>query len=226
MAVRPYPLDMSGWVRPGIGRMVERMLARSVGLRVDIGDVLPERNGVVEQFVPPPPSHDARRRARSPACRVGSAASTRLAGPTTRGSSGSRKASSELAALDPRSLGWTELLQVCRRTLAVADLITDLRVDYLPRTGFDLLRLLALLTLLGASSQFWLLTAGARTRTGDANRALEELASQVRADPPVRAAFGELDPPNLLTRLDSDAGSPVSAARCASSSMSTAIARR
>ena len=108
----------------------------------------------------------------------------------------------ELAALDPTGLGWAELLQACRRTLDAADLITDLRVDYLPRTGWDLLRLRAWLTPLGASHQFGLLAAGARTRTGDANHALEELATQVRADPEVRAAFGELDPPTLLTRLE------------------------
>ncbi len=55
MSVRPYPLDMSGWVRPGIGRMVERMLAEIAGVRVDMDEVLPERDGVVEQFVPPAP---------------------------------------------------------------------------------------------------------------------------------------------------------------------------
>ena len=100
MAVRPYPLDMSGWVRPGIGRMVERMLAEIGGVRVDIGDVLPERNGVVEQFVPPAPipRGDAAR-ARPPA---GS-------GPPLRPGSLDRRPAvrpfeegiAELAALDP-----------------------------------------------------------------------------------------------------------------------------
>ena len=56
MSVRPYPLDMSGWVRPGIGRMVERMLSEIAGVGVDIDDVLPERDGVVEQFMPPAPA--------------------------------------------------------------------------------------------------------------------------------------------------------------------------
>jgi phosphohistidine swiveling domain-containing protein len=205
MAVRPYPLDMSGWVRPGIGRMVERMLAEISGLRVDIDDVLPEHDGVVERFVPPAPR----------LTRATPYALARLPGRARRYNPASwtedprfmrfEEGMAELAALDPRRLGWIKLLQACRRTLAIADLITHLRVDYLPRTGFDMLRLLALLRLLGASRQLGLLTAGARTRTGDANRALEELAIQVRADPPVRAAFSELEPPTLLTRLDSDA---------------------
>jgi phosphohistidine swiveling domain-containing protein len=205
MTVRPYPLDMSGWVRPGIGRMVERMLGEIIGLRLDIDDALPERDGVVERFVPPAPR----------LTRATPYALAHIPGRIRRYNPARwtddpwfvqfEQGMSQLAALDPRSLSWSELLQVCRRTLAMADLITDLRVDYLPRTGFDLLRLLVLLKLLGASHQLGLLTAGARTRTGDANRALEELATQVRADPPVRTTFGELDPPTLLTRLDSDA---------------------
>jgi pyruvate,water dikinase len=204
MAVRPYPLDMSGWVRPGLGRILERMLADIAGIRVDITDMLPEHDGVVEQFVPPTP----RPTAGTPSALARLPGRIRRFDPA-RWTDDPRfvqfeQGIAKLAALDPRTLGWTVLMQVCRRTLAVVDVITDLRVDYLPRTGFDLLRLRALLTLLGSSSQLWLLSAGARTRTGDANRALEELATQVRADPPVHAAFGELDPPTLATRLDSD----------------------
>ena len=52
MSVRPYPLDMSAWVLPGIGRMVQRMLAEIPGLRADVAGMLPEREGVVERFVP------------------------------------------------------------------------------------------------------------------------------------------------------------------------------
>src|SRR5215213_4025650 len=205
MSVRPYPLDMSGWVKPGIGRMVERMLSEIAGVGVDIDDVLPERDGVVEQFVPPAPRPS---RATPPAL-------ARLTGRIRRFHPAGwtddprfrrfEQDMRELGALDPQDLSWVDLLRTCRRTLDVADLITDLRVDYLPRTGWDLLRLRAWLTPLGTSHQFGLLTAGARTRTGDANHALEELATQLRADPLVLAASGELDPPTLLTRLDSDA---------------------
>ena len=41
-AVRPYPLDMSGWVRPGIGRLVERLMYDILGLRFEIEDVFLE----------------------------------------------------------------------------------------------------------------------------------------------------------------------------------------
>jgi pyruvate,water dikinase len=204
MSVRPYPLDMSGWVRPGIGLMLERMLAEIAGVRIDITEALPERDGVVERFVPPVlrPTRatpytlarlPGRIRRHDPARWTDDPRFVRF-----------RQGMGELTGLDPKTLSWTELLHICRRTLAVTDLITDLRVDYLPGAFFDLLRLWAMLRLLGSSNRFGVLTAGTRTRTGDANRALEELATQVQTDPPVRAAFGELDPPTLLTRLDSD----------------------
>jgi rifampicin phosphotransferase len=91
-----------------------------------------------------------------------------------------------------------------RRTLVATDLITDLRVDYLPRVGYDLLRLRVALSMLGLRELFGLLIVGGRTRTEDANRALEALASQVRADPALRDAFNQLDPPTLRARLDED----------------------
>jgi hypothetical protein len=204
MTVRPYPMDMSAWVRPGIGRMVERMLAEIVGLQLDIGAALPERDGVVERFVPPTPRPTrgtlralsrlpGRVRRFDPACWTDDPRFIRF-----------DEGMSELAAVDPRRLGWAELTQVCRHTLAMTDLITDLRVDYLPGMAFALLRLRVLLSLLGSSSRLGRLTAAARTRTGDANRALEELSARVRADPPLRAAFGELDPTTLTARLDQD----------------------
>ena len=43
---------MSAWVPPGIGRMVQRMLAEILGLRAGVAAMLPERDGVVERFVP------------------------------------------------------------------------------------------------------------------------------------------------------------------------------
>ena len=52
---RPYPMDVSAWIRPGIGNMVERMLLEIPGLRVDMSELLPEIDGVVDQFVPPRP---------------------------------------------------------------------------------------------------------------------------------------------------------------------------
>ncbi|HET9778656.1 MAG TPA: PEP/pyruvate-binding domain-containing protein [Propionibacteriaceae bacterium] len=204
MSVRPYPLDMSGWVKPGIGLMVERMLGEIAGIRIDITDVLPERDGVVERFVPPIPRPTRTTpvalariprtiRRYNPACWTEDVRYQQFV-----------ETFHELAALDPGTLSWAEFFQVVRRTLVATDLITDLRLDYLPRTGYDLLRLRVALAVLGLPELLGLLVAGARTRTGDANRALEELAAQVRADPALRDAFIKLDPPTLRRRLDGD----------------------
>jgi pyruvate,water dikinase len=111
----------------------------------------------------------------------------------------------ELAGLDVGALGWAELRGLPRRTLAVMELIADLRVDYLPRVGVDLLRLRAVQLLLGrrtASGR----TLGSRTRTEDANRALLRLAEQVRADAALRTVF-ELEPPALAERIEQGSAS-------------------
>ena len=55
LPLRPYPLDMSAWIEPGLGRMVSRMLDEMAGLRVDLAETLPEDDGVVDRFVPPAP---------------------------------------------------------------------------------------------------------------------------------------------------------------------------
>ena len=204
MSVRPYPLDMSGWVRPGIGRMVERMLGEIVGVRVDLGESLPERDGVVERYVPPAPRPTlatpfalvrlVRRALRyDPAHWTDDPRFRRFA-----------QGMAELEAVDPGDLGWPELMRHCHRTLEAVDLVTDLRVDYLPRTGVGLLRLIAMLRLLGSPVSVGSITAGVRTRTGDANRAIQELATRVRADAALRDAFTQLDTSTLLQRLEDD----------------------
>ena len=205
MSARPYPLDMSGWVRPGIGRMVERMLGEIVGVRVSIDENLPERDGVVERFIPPAP-----RPTRATPVALARLVRRAVHFDPARWTEDARfrrfdTGMSELAAIDPGRLGWTELLQLSRRALEVADLVTDLRVDYLPATGVALGRLRALLTLLRSSDPLGLIVAGAKTRTGDANRAVQELANVVRADPVLRDAFTRLDPATLTHRLTDDA---------------------
>ncbi|MDN5933155.1 MAG: phosphoenolpyruvate synthase, partial [Pseudonocardia sp.] len=183
MSVRPYPLDVSAWIEPGIGRMVQRMLAEIPGLHVDLADVLPEVEEVVDRFVPPLP-RPTRAMFTAPA-RI--ALRIRRFDPAT-WTADERfvrfdRQVRELDRVDVGTLGWAELVASPRRALAAAEVVTDLRVDYLPRTAFDLVRLMVVLALLRRGALAGPLTAGAATRTGDANRALDGLADLLRTDP-------------------------------------------
>ena len=110
----------------------------------------------------------------------------------------------ELVAVEARSVAWADLFRIARRALAAVDVVTDLRVDYLPSMVISLLKLRAVLTLLGRSDLLGVLIVGGRTRTQDANRALDQLAGQVNPDPALTAAFAELDPTALAGRIEGD----------------------
>jgi hypothetical protein len=122
-------------------------------------------------------------------------------------------------------LDWTDLTATARRALAAMDLVSDLRVDYLPRAGYDLLRLHVLQAVLGLRSLSGQLTLGTRTRTEDANRGLEGWPSRSGTTP----CCTTRSPSSTGRRCSS--GSPAiphsrrSARRCGSSSPSTDIAR-
>jgi pyruvate,water dikinase len=201
---RPYPLDMSAWILPGIGRLVERMLAEIPGLRVEMSQLLPEVEGVVDEFVPRLPRP-------MPAMLT---APARLAGRIRRFAPATWERDPRFARflrevrdLDTTALtelDWTDLTATARRALAATDLVCDLRVDYLPRAGYDLLRLHVMQAVLGLRGLSGQLTLGTHTRTEDANRGLEALAAQVRDDPALRSAFAELDGAALLKRVDAD----------------------
>jgi rifampicin phosphotransferase len=201
---RPYPLDVSAWILPGIGRLVERMLAEIPGLRVEMSDLLPEVDGVVTEFVPPlprptwamltAPARVARRVRRfAPADWERDRRFDRF-----------EREVGDLRTAALTELHWTDLTATVRRALAATDLIADLRVDYLPRAGYDLLRLHVMQTVLGLRGLSGRLTLGTRTRTEDANRGLEALAAQVRDDALLRNTFAELDGPALLERVTGD----------------------
>ena len=99
----------------------------------------------------PPRGPPGRRRSPSPGWCAGPAATIRPAGPRTRVSRDSTRAwpSSRPSTCGASAGG--SCCGCCRRALAATDLITDLRVDYLPRDAVALLRLRALLRLLGSS---------------------------------------------------------------------------
>ncbi len=206
LPVRPYPLDVSTLAVAGPGRMVRRMLAEIAGLAVDFADVLPEVDGVVDRFVPPRPRLTWRVLG-APARNLPRIRRSRPAGWTRdpRFAAFDRGVR-ELAALDPTALDWPQLRRLPRRALDAMEPITDLRVEHLPRVGYDLARLRAVLVLLRRPDLFRLLVIGGRTRTEDANRALAGLADLVRADPALHRAFTHLDPADLIAPVRGHAG--------------------
>jgi pyruvate,water dikinase len=202
LPIRPYPMDVSGWIHRGIGRMVKRMLAEIPGLRLDFADVLPESGGVVDRFVPPRPRATWHVLG-APARNLPRIRRHRPAG-WTRDPRFARfeRQARELAAVDVRTLGWDELRRLPQRAFDTGEIITDLRVDYLPRVGIDLLRLRALQLLLRRGNVSGL-TLGTHTRTEDANRELLRLAERVRADGALRTVFG-LEPAAIAERIEQD----------------------
>src|SRR5690606_5170086 len=180
-SLRPYPIDMSSWVPGGpVGMMLEIMHA--YGLRIAVDEVLPEADGVVDRFVPPSPRPTLRVvpgvfRALAHARRYDPARWTDdprfLA---------YQRDMAALAAVDVRTLPWERLLRVPRQALDLVRPLTDLRAAYLPASGLALLRLGLTLLLLRRYDLLGDLLTGARTRTQDANEALQALAARVRDD--------------------------------------------
>ncbi|MEU8251111.1 PEP/pyruvate-binding domain-containing protein [Nonomuraea sp. NPDC048916] len=192
LPVRPYPIDMSTWVPYGPAGLMAKVTG-GFGVKGAFEDFLVEEDGVVYRLVPPQPRpsirvlaaplrilrlarrHDPARWTDDPRFRAFVAAIE------------------ELESRDLAALPWPELVRVPRQALDLAQPVADLRIDYLPGSGLALLRLLGSLKLLGRGKEFGALIAGARTRTSDANQALELLAEEARltgaldADPPPAA---------------------------------------
>ncbi|MBB6344499.1 PEP/pyruvate-binding domain-containing protein [Nonomuraea muscovyensis] len=177
--VRPYPIDASTWLPYGPAGLMAQVVA-TFGIHGAFEGFLREEDGVVYGLVPPRPRPSAgllaapfriaaRARRYDPARWTGDARFRRVMAGTR-----------ELAGRDLAAMPWPELVRMPRRVLDVVRPVAGLRSDYLPGAGVALLRLRVSLALLGAVPLFGELISGARTRTGDANRALEELAEEAR----------------------------------------------
>ena len=119
LPVRPYPLDMSTWTVRGHGRILTRMLAEIPGLKLDLRRMLPETEGVVDELVPPEP-HPTVRTLTAPvrAIRQARRFDTRNWTRDPRFALFEREVT-ELRSLDPRALGWPELVGIPDRVLVV-----------------------------------------------------------------------------------------------------------
>jgi pyruvate,water dikinase len=194
--VRPYPIDMSTWVPYGAAGLMTKVTAR-FGIR-DVFDrfLVEDEYGIVDRLVPRSPRL-------TPAVLLAPWRIAKLAHryDPARWTEDPRFGDflarvQNLVAQDVQAMPWRWLKTVPRQALDAVDPIGDLRIDYLPRAGLELLRLLIALRVLGRSEMLADLIIG-RTRTTDANRALEALAARARKDPRLRDAVNTLDPKAL-----------------------------
>lgn len=194
LPVRPYPIDMTTWIPYGpAGLMAD--VVRRFGIRTSFSKVLPEDEyGVVDRLAPQTPRP-------TPALLLAPWRILILAHRYDPGrwSEDPRFVAflariDELAAQEQAAMTWSQLMTMPQRALVSVTPIRDLRTDYLPGTGLALLRLRLALQVLGRSPLFADLLTGSRTRTSDANRALEALADRAREDPQLAAAVARLDP--------------------------------
>jgi phosphohistidine swiveling domain-containing protein len=191
--VRPYPIDMSTWVPYGPAGLMAGVTGR-FGIRDAFQGFLPEDEyGVVDRFVPvaPQPTLGV---LRAP-WRIVMLAHRYDPGRWTEDFRFTEFLDEVrgLAARNLTTMPWPELKAVPREALALIKPIGDLRIDYLPRTGLALLRLFLVMRLLRRSSLLGNLIVGAPTRTIDANRALEALATRARENPQLRETVSKLD---------------------------------
>lgn len=204
LPIRPYPLDMSTWTVNGLGRILTRMAWEMAAVRIDLSQVLPEVDGVVDRMVPMRPR---------PTLRT-------LITPL-RMRSRVRRFRPEVWTTDPRftefeshiaamraehhpTMAWRELVQVPGRALELLDGFITLRIDYLPGAGAALIKLWLTLAVLGLRRHFASLVLGGPTKTSEANAALDDLARRVTADPDLRTAFDSLDDGELAAAIDTD----------------------
>ena len=189
LPIRPYPLDMTTWTVRGLGRVLTRMFAVMVAVRVDVRQMLPEVDGVVDQLLPPrirpsPRTLTTPIRMRPRVARF--RAENWTADPRF---ADFEREVDDLRRVDVTALSWRELLDRPERAFATLDRFIDLRIDYLPGVAASLVRLRLLLALAGRRRAYGELVRGFRTRTGDANRALADLADLVQERPEWREAF-------------------------------------
>ncbi|MGW0806707.1 PEP/pyruvate-binding domain-containing protein [Nonomuraea sp. NPDC002799] len=176
---RPYPIDVTTWIPYGPAGLMKKVLA-SFGVRGAFDGFLREEDGVVYQLLPPRP-HPTAKTLAAPFSVVSRARRHDPARWTEDSRfRGFQAKVRDLAARDLGAMPWEELVRVPRQVFALVEPVADLRADYLPGTGLALLRLLAVVKLLGRGRLFGDLLHGARTRTGDANEALERLAELAR----------------------------------------------
>ena len=200
---RPYPMELTVWIRLNIGPLVVGMASDLFGVSVDFDDILLAQDGVVQSYVPPRPRLTVKvpiKVARS-ISRMGHNPTGWADDPLQKRY---RAEASQLGATDVTTTTWTELVGIPTAAARLTDLVTDLRVAYLPSAGGALARLRLLLKVLRLEELFKDLIIDAPTITGEANAELADLARQVREDDQLIRAFADLRGEELRRFVETD----------------------
>lgn len=188
---RPYPLELTAWSLM-IGRHVQGMVDGIAGLDLDFAAIVPTRDAVAQAFVPydPRPTRRTPKRLLRTFGRLGRDPRAWADDPRF---ARYRADTAALDAQDVRTLPWHDLVAVPQRASDAADLMTTLRVLYLPPAAAAMVRLRVVLAMLGRLDLFADLLLGHRTATQRANAELADIAAEIRADADLAARAAGLD---------------------------------
>jgi rifampicin phosphotransferase len=205
--VRPYPLDMTtftGVLERAVGNFLAVMIGKSAP---DPDKALLEEDGVVVRFEPPEfrPSPGLlitpwitfwRTRHYDPSRWEQDALLAEV-----------KQQGQELNERNPALLTWEENIQMLHEALALIPRVMQLRERYFPQAILGLGSLWILLTFAHRSDRFGILLGGIETKTTETNRALQNLAAQIRSDPILHNLFTHTPAEDLQSVLaDSEAG--------------------
>ena len=202
--IRPYPLDMSTWMKALSAAAVEPIFSL-IGITPPAFEQLFEQqDGVVTRFTGEVHVHPTARVLLTPARLVWLALRY---DPSKWGEDAlfldAQQRTGHLASLQLTMLTWTELLNAITEALTLPrPLAGEMRRRYLPRALFTVAGLAVMLKLLGYSSYLGTLLSGAESETIAANHALEGLAAYVRSDDRLTAIFAGYEPDRLLSVLE------------------------
>jgi rifampicin phosphotransferase len=201
LPIRPYPLDLDTWLS-ALGSAVEPLFAL-LGLDWSLSGLFDEKDGIVLRYSARLPRLTWKTLL-APARLVRLIlrynpihwqSDTLLAETIAR--------TRELESRDLGAISWEQLLAVVEAAKEIAFFSGgEIRRRYLPRAAFSVARLRILLLLLGQAHQFGSLLSGADNKTLEMNRALEQLARSVRADPNLAGIFAAHSAEALWSALE------------------------
>ncbi len=190
---RPLPMELTASIRPIVGAHVVDMIYGIAGVALDFDDVLPAQDDVVQEFVPPLPRPTLRTPWRVLRALVSGLQGSPRAWRTDPRLATYRSDVAGLGQLDLEQLSWEELVAVPRRAKLLVDVMTQFRVDHLPRSAVALAKLRLALLLSRTKVSIPEVLGQAPTMTRAANQELAALAEAASQIPELRELLLDVD---------------------------------